>query len=252
MFQKIFLKKIISIILLLITTNISFSQSNGTAIYKLQIAFDQDALDVDKKYGYLQKAIDVCDKLEYKLIFNGNEANFYQEKNEGLDKTAVNMANILSETPKLCYQNTEKKMLLNEINADGNLVKANEFVISDSLKTNWTITNESKLIDTYLCYKATTIKKVQKGEKEFHENVTAWFCPALPFSFGPTKYGGLPGLIIELQEKNIAFTLKSISLNNENKTPIIIPVAKNTISQSDYNKIVNERMESLQSMIKQK
>lgn len=239
-------------ILFLLISAISFSQTNGTAIYKLQIAFDQDALDIDKKYGYLQKAIDVCDKLEYKLIFNGNEANFYQEKNEGLDKTAVNMANILSETPKLCYQNTEKKMLLNEINADGNLVKANEFVISDSLKTNWTITNESKLIDTYLCYKATTIKKVQKGEKEFHENVTAWFCPALPFSFGPTKYGGLPGLIIELQEKNIAFTLKSISLNNENKTPIIIPVAKNTISQSDYNKIVNERMESLQSMIKQK
>ncbi len=239
-------------ILFLLISAISFSQTNGTAIYKLQIAFDQDALDVDKKYGYLQKAIDVCDKLEYKLIFNGNEANFYQEKNEGLDKTAVNMANILSETPKLCYQNTEKKMLLNEINADGNLIKANEFVISDTLKTNWTITNESKLIDTYLCYKATTIKKVQKGEKEFHENVTAWFCPALPFSFGPTKYGGLPGLIIELQEKNIAFTLKSISLNNENKTPIIIPVAKNTISQSDYNKIVNERMESLQSMIKQK
>lgn len=239
-------------ILFLLISAISFSQTNGTAIYKLQIAFDQDALDIDKKYGYLQKAIDVCNKLEYKLIFNGQEANFYQEKNEDLDKTAVNMANILSETPKLCYQNTEKKMLLNEINADGNLVKANEFVISDSLKTNWTITNESKLIDTYLCYKATTIKKVQKGEKEFHENVTAWFCPALPFSFGPTKYGGLPGLIIELQEKNIAFTLKSISLNNENKTPIIIPVAKNTISQSDYNKIVNERMESLQSMIKQK
>ena len=239
-------------ILFLLISAISFSQTNGTAIYKLQIAFDQDALDVDKKYGYLQKAIDVCDKLEYKLIFNGNEANFYQEKNEGLDKTAVNMANILSETPKLCYQNTEKKMLLNEINADGNPVRANQFVISDSLKTNWTITNESKLIDTYLCYKATTIKKVQKGEKEFHENVTAWFCPALPFSFGPTKYGGLPGLIVELQEKNIAFTLKSISLNNENKTPIIIPVAKNTISQNDYNKIVNERMETLQSMIKQK
>ena len=61
-----------------------------------------------------------------------------------------------------------------------------------------------------------------------------------------------PDMFFELQEKNIAFTLKSISLNNENKTPIIIPVAKNTISQSDYNKIVNERMESLQSMIKQK
>jgi len=81
MFQKIFLKKIISIILLLITTNISFSQSNGTVVYKLQIAFDQDAMDEDKKYGYLQKAIDVCDKLEYKLIFNGKEANFFQEKN---------------------------------------------------------------------------------------------------------------------------------------------------------------------------
>lgn len=176
-----------------ITASISFSQTNGTAVYKLQIAFDEDAMTVDKKYGYLQKAIDVCNDLEYKLVFKGKEANFYQDKNDKLDKTAANMANILSGTSKLSYQNIEKKALLNEINADGILIKANEFVVSDSLKTDWTITNESKLIDNYRCYKATTTKTINKGDnKIFHEKVTAWFCPALPFSFGPNQYAGLP------------------------------------------------------------
>jgi GLPGLI family protein len=227
------------------------AQINGFAIYKLQIAFDEEALEIDKQFGYIQSAIDVCDQLEYKLIFAGKESNFFQEKNDDLDLNAVNMANILSDSPKLSYQNIETKSYLCEIFTDGKIIKKDEFVLTDSLNVDWVISNETKMIDNYLCYKATFIKKVNKGDSIVNESVIAWFCPALPFSFGPTKYAGLPGLIIQLQEKNIAFTLKSYTIFKDSTISIKVPFSKKIITQSEYHKIFKERIENMETMFKE-
>lgn len=223
----------------------------GIATYGLYITVDDEVMNADKKYGYIQMAIDVSRQLEYKLVFKGKEANFYQEKNNILDKMAINMANALSEVSKNIYLNLNTNSLLNELNADGVLVKEKEFVVKDSINKNWVITNESKLIGEYLCYKATTTKKINKTDSEVVENVTAWFCPALPYSFGPSKYAGLPGLILEIKEKNIAFVIKNIQLQNIEDVLITIPTAKKEITQEEYNKIINERFEMLESMSKQ-
>ena len=36
-------------------------------------------------------------------------------------------------------------------------------------------------------------------------NVVAWFTPEIPIATGPSWYGGLPGLILEIVEKNNCF-----------------------------------------------
>jgi GLPGLI family protein len=224
----------------------------GVATYGLYITMDEEIMKADKKYGYIQKAIDVSRQLEYKLFFKGKESNFYQQKNDSLDKISVNMANSLSEVSKNIYINLNTNTLINEINADGFLVKKNEFVVKDSISMNWEVKNESKLIGEYMCHKATTTKKVQKTDREVIETITAWFCPALPYAFGPSKYAGLPGLILELQEKNIVFVIKSLRLNNNEEYLITVPTAKKEISQAEYNKIIDERFQTLESMSKQK
>lgn len=246
------MKRLFLALILCIAFFANSQNATGVATYGLYITVDEEVMKADKKYGYIQKAIDVSRQLEYKLVFKGKEANFYQQKNDSLDKISVNMANSLSEVSKNIYINLNTNTLINEINADGLLVKKNEFVVKDSISNNWEITNESKLIGEYLCYKATTTKKVQKTDREVIETVTAWFCPALPYSFGPSKYAGLPGLILELQEKNIVFVIKSIRLNNNEEYVITIPTAKKEISQAEYNKIINERFQTLESMSKQK
>lgn len=241
------MKKII-LKLILFSSLISFSQNttSGTASYRLYINFEKEQLDVDKKYGLLQKAIDISDKLEYKLIFKGDEANFYLEKNEKLDKSAVYFANTFSNVSNLTYQNLKTATILDEILGDGYITKKNEFVTKSAINKNWEITNESKLIGEYLCYKATTIKKIKKVNTEVNETVTAWFCPKLPFSFGPTKYAGLPGLILELQEKNIAFVIQHIQFQNTKE--INIPKGKNVITEEELNKIISDRFDTLNSM----
>jgi GLPGLI family protein len=84
----------------------------------------------------------------------------------------------------------------------------------ESLKSNWILTNETKLIDNYLCYKATNIFTVNNGEKIFNHPVIAWYCPKLPYPYGPIGYGNLPGLILELQVRNVVYGAKSIQINS--------------------------------------
>jgi GLPGLI family protein len=93
--------------------------------------------------------------------------------------------------------------------------------------SHWVLHQESKLIGSYLCYKATNTKVVDgQNGKIFNHPVIAWFCPEIPLQFGPIGYGNLPGLIIELQVRNVVYGVSHIDYN-----PI------NFFDFSEFNKI---------------
>jgi GLPGLI family protein len=90
-----------------------------------------------------------------------------------------------------------------------------EYVIAMEKEAKWTLTQETKMIDGYLCYKATS--PFYNGERWFEDShkldVTAWYTTKIPAPFGPNGYHGLPGLIIELQSYISTFYIKKIDLN---------------------------------------
>lgn len=228
-----------------------FSQSHTvSATYKMFLSFDEEIMKVDKKYGYLQNAIDVSQKMRYELTFKDKESNFHQVQNSNLDETSINTANSFANLSKSIYTNLSKKIMIHELISDGNIINENEFIVVDSIKLKWNITSESKMIGEYLCYKATTTKTIIKPERTVKENVTAWFCPKLPYSFGPAVYNSLPGLILELQEKNIAFVIENLNFNNEDNF-ITIPTAKKTISKQEYYDVIDNRFKMIEEMSKQ-
>lgn len=85
-------------------------------------------------------------------------------------------------------------------------------LIEKDKTSDWKITKETKKIGDYDCYKAT--KKVLLNNR-LPIMVSAWFTPEIPFSFGPKGYGGLPGLILALDERGFYFYADSVKISDE-------------------------------------
>jgi GLPGLI family protein len=68
------------------------------------------------------------------------------------------------------------------------LLKTDEGILIDKPREKliWEITNESKTIGDYLCYKATCIKSLRRDGKEKHTPATVFgLSPVCHIAFGP-------------------------------------------------------------------
>ncbi|WP_298142546.1 GLPGLI family protein [Flavobacterium sp.] len=227
------------------------AQTSGHATYKLHIQFSEDVLQADSKYGLLKQAVEIAPELRYRLIFNNEKANFNFVQNDRVDQVAANTASSLAGADRLIFIDRQKKSFLMEVKGDKILFEDHEYVVADTLVSDWKITNEEKLISGYLCYKATTIKEVDMGTYIAKQLVTAYFCPKIPVPFGPGLFGGLPGLILELQEKNSAFVLEEIKFRNIEDSEFMIPKGRTVLSRKQYIDVVNKRFETLKELSKQ-
>ena len=82
--------------------------------------------------------------------------------------------------------------------------------INQEIHLQWELSNETLLILNFKAQKATT----QYGGRKW----IAWFCKEIPIPNGPYKFGGLPGLIVKLEDdtKSYIWELKGIKHEKEN------------------------------------
>ena len=114
------------------------------------------------------------------------------------------------------------------------IVKENISLIEEDLDViNWKITTISKDIKGFKCLKAVGDYKGRTYE--------AWFCKDYPYSTGPWKLGGLPGLIIEASDlKNqVEFSLIGYEKLSANTTDISIPKSINKTGLDEYKKVLD-------------
>lgn len=78
------------------------------------------------------------------------------------------------------------------------------FSYKESPVFNWKISKEKKEVSGYSCQKAIT----HYGGRKY----SAWFTSEIPVSSGPYKFGGLPGLIIEISDTDNDYNFKLIKL----------------------------------------
>ena len=71
-------------------------------------------------------------------------------------------------------------------------------------KQEWKLTNETQTIIGYKCQKATC----RFRGRDF----IAWFAPSIPVKRGPWKFGGLPGLILKVQDKDGLYIFEAIGI----------------------------------------
>lgn len=222
------------IILALLLNTICYSQS-ATITYNFKILEDKKILENPVIGKIFAEDIKAAKLLEFKLFFNETISKFESTKSLGLGDKNTSGALMLSrcKNPKFNYNDS-----IYRNNSDG-IFTENKYLIVDPINKNWVLTNETKKIDNYTCYKATSEYIVINGKGEFHHPVIAWFCPELPYSFGPAGYGGLPGLILELQEWNNVFGAIKIEFKSLDE-PIILPTKGIKIAEQDYQNKVAE------------
>ena len=115
------------------------------------------------------------------------------------------------------------------------------FLISSKLNARkWTLTQDSKTIGGYLCYKATSTLVIKNSVGTFYKPVIAWYAPKLPVPYGPKGYGGLPGLILQLTEGDFTFYVSKLTLNPKKKVVIKKPVKGKKITHKEFDKIGEE------------
>lgn len=104
------------------------------------------------------------------------------------------------------------------------------FIVSDTFSPfKWEITGDTKLVAGYNCYAASTYFRGR--------NYIAYFTPEIPVSVGPYKFGGLPGLILEIKttDEDFAWHCKSISQATAQEiAQIVPPEGKKPISQKAF------------------
>ena len=89
-----------------------------------------------------------------------------------------------------------------------------DYIYEDKLNAQkWQFTDSTKTILNYFCQMATC---------DFRgRHWTAWFTPDIPISDGPWKFGGLPGLIMEVYDRGSQYHFTIIGLQKVEDEPII-------------------------------
>lgn len=98
------------------------------------------------------------------------------------------------------------------------LIKTGFLWVKDTLyPMKWTIDTATKRIGDFNCIKARCFFRGR--------NYTAWYTPDIPLAMGPWKLGGLPGLIVEVEDDNKDIVV-SFGRMSRGATPFNIPKHK--------------------------
>lgn len=189
-----------------------------------------------------------AEKISYSLTFTPNESIFYANPTLLEGRSYENATKTLGGNLKY-YQNKSTQEY-RELYDDASFGK---IIINQKKGYQWTLTNESKNIEGFKCYKATSpvfTDGVINTNVKF--GIIAWYCPEIPIGLGPCGYGDLPGLILELQLPPGSFVATKIELNATVPPEIDKLDFKKAISPNEYVKMMKENLskEKLQAIEK--
>jgi len=146
-----------------------------------------------------------------------------------------------------------KRIIINKYSSENNSflslskIGTKPFLVTDELPTiEWSITNESKYIKEYKCFKAIGFFRGRKWE--------AWFTMFFPINVGPSKFQGLPGLIIEMNDESGKFLMQleriaSFNFNAEDLETAFLDQFSDSYKQVTLQEFVNLEKEYFDSVV---
>ncbi len=182
--------KTVSFILVALFINLTYSQENisiGKVEYEMTFLLENYAAE---------------------LIYNNEKAAFIYSKLVENSETTDDQGNInikIADTvPHIIYNDLRVKKLFNYSCIFA--IREHDWIEEKAINFNWILIDETKKIGDIECHKATCRFRGR--------NYIAWYAPEIQSYFGPWKFSGLPGLIIEAydDENKVFFFAKKITI----------------------------------------
>lgn len=233
----------IFIFFLLVYPTFIFGQiTSGTITYGISYEFDAEMKN-GLMASYVQEAMQNAQYATFKLEFNQEAMQFYPMENMEVDGKRMAFVFAFSLSEGVYYRTKDYSKNYHSIVMER---VGRDYIIKIEERLEWELTSESKMINNYLCYRANATQVVDNGVGIFTFPIIAWYCPEIPFPYGPKSYGGLPGLILELQERNALFGVQKINLSSSEKKTIDVPKKGKIVTEEEFNNIIYEANKALE------
>jgi GLPGLI family protein len=233
---------------------------SGTVTYKsaskVNFKMDNPEISPEQKKMIQERMAEAMQK-EFNLSFNRHESLYEEVKElERDDQRGMRFLSMISGSNGLYYKNLKEGIYLDQTEFFGK-----QFLIKDSLEQlDWRLEKGTKSIGKYICNKAVAQRVVTVAKTESVDGnrqdtltndtieITAWYSMQIPISNGPAQYGGLPGLIMELNDGNTTILCTKVSLSPGEEKEIKRPDSGEEVSQAEYEEIITKKMEEMRRM----
>jgi len=257
--------QLLLLVLLFVETEAFAQNFQGVATYKshrqMDIQLDSSQVDSEmhqKMMAMMKKQFEKT----YLLTFNKEESLYKEDEQlESPQMGGMQMVMVNTNGSDYLYKDIRENSFINQNEVFGKI-----FLIEDKLKPlDWTLSNETKFIGDYKCYKATYTREQpvvksyisvngdnepdeeeEEAEPEMEEIIVeAWYAPELPVNNGPGRYQGLPGLILEVNDGGLTLLCSKIVLNTKDKLKIEKPSKGKHVNQEEFDEIMEKKMKEM-------
>jgi GLPGLI family protein len=224
--------------LIIVTIFVAISLEGQTTFGKIKFK-QTNYIDTEKIPA--QFAADVPKSVEsfMQLTFNKKECLYEADPDKKVEE------NPNDNTPRMFRRMRERantvyyKDLSTKTSLEQSKFFGKEFLIADSISGyKWKVSaGEQKSILGYTCMKAMY--------KDSINNIVVFFAPQIPVSFGPEKYGNLPGMILEVQSAQIHIVATEIF---KDEIAIVPPAKGDKKTRKEFEKLRDEKMKEQREM----
>lgn len=138
---------------------------------------------------------------QYKTIINRAESYVISQ-----EENAINAVEVDASDSYIFVDKKIDTLFLKTYFVDKNDEEIQFYLYEPIPKLKWKLLSQKKKVQNIPCLKATTHFRGR--------DYTAWYAPSIPVPYGPWKFGGLPGLILEISDaaKAVHFTAINITI----------------------------------------
>ncbi len=230
------MKKLLIITGVSLVTQLCFAQlKEGEIVYERKVNMHKRLTGEQES---MKNMVPEFTTFKMQLLFSGNESIFKQIQEE---EDIREQADGPGEGRMIIRMGGDNEVYKNY--ASGKIIELRElgprkYIIEDSIRSlQWKlIESESKTIKGYTCKKALT-KNPQGGE------VVAWYSDQILCTSGPEMFGGLPGMILELDinDGEVVFSPLEI-IDGGDKKIVKAPTNGKKITRNEFKKMMEEQL----------